>query len=392
MKFISPSVLSSVFVCIMALSLAGCNTEERVKSPIADIVKDFELKRKNAMQIYGLSTASTETSISGTDCLVFNEAVKKGIPQDLGTLSALADSTYYRFALGCGQPVQTLADYETVRRVLRTQWKTQIDNLPYTSQILLQESPMGRLIQNRITEMVTEETVCIAEAGYASQGSKSSKNINKNISGCERNRSGRNREMQCHNSRVVASVLNGAQGSKDDFATLSELASRWRLAFNYCSPNDLQTYVSFHSTVRPDLFQAAAYRFTIPVDAVMQCSLTEMYNKEQKSKNPIIRPYREWLECGTKLYPNFGRIYSYEKIPDVFNKSIILGKDETNFMFNPMEIAKNPQKWELKDCERSVMNEMAQNRLNILTPYALQRLCIQKAHRQGTKVDSLKHQ
>lgn len=390
MKFISPSVLPSIFIGLMSLTLTACDTEERVKSPIADIVKDFEGKRKDAIQLYGLSTASIENSISGTDCLVFNEAVKKGIPQDLGTLSALADSTYYRFALGCGQPIQTLADYETVRRVLRIQWKAQIDNLPYTSQILLQESPMGRLIQNRIDEMVTEETVCIAEAGFASQGSKSSKNIATNISGCSRNKNGRDREMQCHNSLLVTSVLNGAQGTKDDFATLSELASRWRMAFNYCGPADLQTYVSFHSTVRPELFQGAAYRFAIPVDGVLQCSLTAMYNQEQKSRNPIIRPHREWIECGSKNYPTFGRIYSYEKIPEVFNKSVILGRDRNNFMFNPLEIAKNPQKWELKDCEKSVMAEMGQNRLNILSPQSLQRLCIQKAHKQGAKVDSLK--
>lgn len=377
-------VLKVVGATLLLGSLVACKQAPQTPSPIQGIVKQFESDRKVGIEQYGLRTiTSMEQNIGGVDCLVFNEAAKSPIPTSLGGLSAIADAMYYRMAVGCAPTQQALTDYETTRRLLNTAWNTQLQNLPYTSQMLLKESPLGKMVADRVSEVVTEQTVCLSLTGVQAQQAKDTKNLRQAYGRCSKSVAGRNTQMQCSNAQVVSATHAGAQGVRDESAWMSELASRWRLAFNVCAADSLNTYVAFHNTVPRDLFQGPAYRFSIPVDPVFQCEMQNVVNK--RGRNWPARPDREWVECGRKLYEDFGAVYSADHPPEVFNKAILLGDDDKQWIYNPKNAARNPQQWNFGVCEKELAATMAGKGLNIPSPRALKIYCSDAAAANARK-------
>lgn len=374
---------------MMLVAVVGCKkSEPAAPNPIRDIVKQFEVDRRTGINQYGLSTiTSSNQSVVGVDCLVFNEAARGALPTSLGQVSALSDAMYYRMALGCEKTQQALTDYETTRRVLDTLWKNQLKNLPYTSQMLLKESPLGNVVAKRIESIVTEQTVCISVEGikaHQGQGSKTLRQIDGN---CSKTYAGRNIQLQCQNAQMVALVQSGASGARDTSAWMSELASRWRAAFNVCKNTSVQEYVQFHNTVPRELFQGPAYRFSIPIDPVMQCSTQNIMNKG--AKQTFSRPEHEWVSCANKLYKDFGQAYIRDQPPRVFNKAVLDGVDNTQWIYNPQDASSNPQLWNLGQCERNLAAKMAQNGLNVLSPQALKNQCTLIAREEARRSRTL---
>ena len=366
--------LKTVVGGMMLLGLVACKKPEAAPNPIRDIVKQFESDRRTGINQYGLSTiTSSNQSIAGVDCLVFNEAARSTLPNTLGGMSAFSDAMYYRMALGCEKTQQALTDYETTRRVLNTLWANQLKNLPYTSQMLLKDSPLGRLVVGRIDNIVTEQSVCISVKGLEAHQGQSAKTLKQLAMTCAKTSAGRNVEMQCGNARMVALVHNGAVGARDESAWMSELASRWRTAFNVCTNTSVQEFVQFHNTVPRELFQGPAYRFSIPIDPVMQCSIQSVMDKRAR-KLPT-KPDREMVDCSTKLYKEFGRAYIRDQAPGVFSKQTLDGMDKSQWIYNPKTASNNPQLWNFGQCERDLAAEMTRNGLNVLSPVALKNHC-----------------
>lgn len=376
--------LKTVVGSLMLLGLVACKKPEQAPSPIRDIVKQFETDRRAGINAYGLSTiTSSNQSISGVDCLVFNEAAKGTLPTTLGGVSALSDAMYYRVALGCEKAQQSLTDYETTRRYLNTLWEKQLKDLPYTSQMLLKDSPLGKLVAKRISTVVTEQSVCISMIGQEVRQGRGGKTLQQIALNCSRTSAGSNVEKQCRNSQMVGLVHGGASGARDDAAWLSELASRWRSAFNVCSPTAVQEFVQFHNTVPRELFQGPAYRFSIPIDPVMQCSIQKVM--EKRARNNSTNPGREWVDCGVKLYKDFGVAYVRDQAPNVFSEEALNGEDSTHWLYNPKTASANPKLWSFGECEKNLAAEMSRNGLNVLSPQTLKNHCRHTSKTQARK-------
>ncbi len=375
-------VFKTVVGSLMLLGLVACKKQEQAPSPIRDIVKQFEVDRRAGINAYGLSTiTSGNQSVAGVDCLVFNEAAKGTLPNTLGGMSALSDAMYYRMALGCEKTQQALTDYETTRRVLNTLWNNQLQNMPYTSQMLLKDSPLGKLVTTRIDTIVTEQSVCVSVKGLEAHQGQSSKTLRQIGVNCARTSAGYNVQSQCTNARMVALVHGGASGTRDNAAWMSELASRWRAAFNVCTNTSVQEFVQFHNTVPRELFKGPAYRFSIPVDPVMQCSIQQVMNK--RARNFSTKPDREWVDCATKLYKDFGRAYITDQAPKIFSKQALDGVDSSQWIYNPEAASRNPQLWNFGECEKNLAAQMARNGLNVLSPQALKNHCSRVSKEQA---------
>lgn len=377
---------AAVVLAAITLVVGGCKKQEEAPSPIKGIVDQFEATRKVGMNEYGLSTVQSDRQkIGNIDCLVFNEAAKKPIPTTLGGLSAFADSLYLRVEIGCAPTQEGLVQYETARRLLNQMWTAQISALPYTSQSLLKSSPLGNLVSKRIETVTSEHTVCLSLEGLRAQQEKNSLDLLQIQQNCDRHTEARTTEAQCFNALSTVTAHAYAQGPRDTLAWAAELASRWRATFNVCTPTAAQEYMQFHSTVPRELFNGVGYRFAIPIDPVLQCSIQTIVTK--RSNRTPYSPPREWAECGAKVTP-YGNLYLNDQPPESFTVPILTDRDKRHWMYDPSLASINPQVWNFGECEKSTIAAMRQQGLNITSPDSIKRYCVvalRKAQRMKQK-------
>ena len=367
-------------MCSMALvvtAMVGCS-KPAPKSPIADTVKAFENDRKVGLQEYGAkSVASSRQNISSTDCMVFEEAAKKPLPTTLGGLSAYTESMRVRVFAGCVKPEVGLTDYETARRALLNSWTQTRQNLPSTTDILLTSSNMGKLIEDITQEVVTEEMACQAQLGENKRDRESGASVNSVSKRCSRDSAASKPKKQCLNAWINSYAHQAARGPRDDLSTLSELVSRYHMVYLACSPAAAQEYVQFHSTVPPHLFQQQAYRLSIPIDPILQCQIQEIRNK--MSRKAPYRAEREWVECAKRYQLN--SMYTADQMPHLITEEMITGKD-TSWLFDPSKAQENPKLWDFNECEKQTISLMRSYGLNLTSPQALKRYCVDQSRKQ----------
>ena len=370
------SRLTPIF--LLSLAMVGCQ-KPAPKSPIDDLVKQFETERKQGLSDYGVSTIqSSKQNISTVDCMVFEEAAKQPIPTSLGRLSSYVEAMKLRAMAGCNKPQETVTQYESSRRALKTLWLAQQENVPSTTEILLKQSQMGKLVANQSQNVTTEETACQANEGVIKRQKGSRASVDTLQRECQKTNAASKTSDQCYNAWVVAYAHQTATGQRDDLSQLSELVSRYHMAYLTCSPSALPEYVQYHNTVPRELFAGPAYRLSVPVDPILQCQIQEV--KRRMDKNAPYHPDRQWMDCAGKY--KLVAMYTGETIPEVISTDMITGKD-TKWLFDPTKAKDDPKLWNFNQCEQEAIALVRSYGLNLNSPQAIKRYCSRRTKRQN---------
>ena len=370
----------SLGVLFLAIVLVGCgqqdNSGERSTPTALDaFTTSFAQDHQKASKDFGFVGITDETSITTTDCMVFDQASKQAIPTSLGRLAALQQSLEIRLLMGCSENVPLgLAQYETARRALRDLYANTLKDKTQSEKILIERSKEALFVQKQINNVANEVLACRANVALEKRKtSRGTLRLEKTASTCAPDTLGASDyEENCTRSWQNAQAQEIARGRRDELSFLSELISRYRMTLLSCYPTATQEYLAFHKTVPPQLFKEAAIRFAYPLDPVMRCAIQD--TALTRSKGHKGTPTKDFYECAGKL--GMEALYRHYMIPDMFNADMLQGKgDFGDWLINPKKMNLEPNRWQLNDCQKTLAAYLVQNGYNLVQPEALALYC-----------------
>lgn len=369
--------LSSLMV-VMALSACQNDAPPPAPSEIDTIVGAFESDRGQSNQQFGVSAVkNNQQNISSTDCMVFERAAMQPMPQTLGGLSSYQESMRLRLLLGCASDTaQALTQYESSRRALQQKWLQTTQPLLESTRTLLRQTPMGELIEAQIQDMSNEHLACLSNTALQSRKrdryymslDQATRFCTPDVVGLLYSQT----QPICERAWQVTASHQQAQGPRDEGSMMAELTARYHLMFLACTPQATQEYVAFHQTLPPSILEGWGYRFRIPVDPILQCSLQESLTQERR-KARSSQPARNYVDCGQKF--ELQRLYDNYQTPNIFTPEMLRGGLPYQWIFNPQRAQDDPKRWSLKECEKALIAQLHQRGINAVQPEALNDYC-----------------
>lgn len=365
----------------LAFLLSACSGEKNYVDPIQQEIKSFDEGYKKGFIDFGLSTVAGQKNlnITNVDCLVFNETAKKPIPDNLGELTAFTQSLKLRYYTGCDISEKVLVDFESARRVLNERWNAKLDNIPYSSQITLKNHDFGKTVNSLINSVTTEQSVCIAHQSLRMRQSRISADIDKINKSCKFNATIKEEE-QCKNIDFLNFVHKNSIGIKDEFAWVSLVASNWKSIFLTCDNSNIQNYIKLHQQTPKEYFQKSLYRLSFPQEALMQCTNENI--KKKKFKKLTYKSSREWGNCAKKLFPEYHLALS-EDVPNIITPDIVVRGGPNDWLYDPTKASLYAEDWNFNTCEKEMIQDLFNKRVNIPSPEKLKYQCKVSSRRQN---------
>lgn len=344
-----------------------------VESTINAFMQDYE---KSSVDFGVIQLKGEQQNIAGIDCMVFNQTAKTPLPHTLGSATAHARSLYIRSIIGCSpSTVEGMTDYETSRRHLNTMWQGVLKSQAPTVKLALQQSNIGKMIETQVSMVANEQQACRTQKSIDVRALRHEYTLPAQMSECKVDHFGvGDQDFVCADAWNVTQAIVRAQGARDDLSYMAELGSRYHRMFLYCSPQDPAEYQAFHRTVPPHLFQAQAYRFRVPIDPIMACHIKETARRRQNKDAVLLS--QNFLYCARDF--NMGDLYVRSRAPYYLTPDMLGPVSKDPWMYNPLRMKDEPERWNLNDCQKQMINFLAQRGFNIPEPESLAYYCMKK--------------
>ena len=372
-----------LIISLSLVALFGCGKKNTDQAPpaVREFVQDFNKGRNTRLQDFGVSSVQTnEQNIKNTDCMVFDQAAKNPLPNNLGESSAYQESMRLRALLGCGANIlEPLTKYESARRNTLRLWNgSLVDKVP-SVQMVIKSTPAGKSVDAQTKDVLSEQLACRAEQAFeVRKNTKSTLTLERSLRRCPPDIfSSSNQEEVCRHSWYTAEGQKQAGGARDIPSYMSELGGRYHLMFMQCTPNASMDYAAFHKTVPREIFNGLAYRFRVPIDPIMACHTKEMSERRAKKTTP--RAMHSYAACARKF--NLEYLVSHSKMPTMFTPAMLDGGEPYKWIYDPSRGVNEPLRWSFGVCEKTLIGYLQKYQFNIVEPEGLRNYCNSQAHK-----------